>query len=270
MNIIGIKEKIATLKRTYKKVTTNFYSQIIDDMQEVDYMENDKALVFVVQESYRKRVYFAAADNAALCPLLQKLPKDAILEYIHQESVNPLEDIFINGDMERYKMYIRTTTCYSDNPYKIPEEGRRKLLEEMYVPNFGEYAKEEHAVQLQKITKETFDVFTDDIFTLEEWKKIIANKECIVYCEEGEIIAYYVYRLEGKKLYSNISVNKGPANYLYNIERRVFEEMWKKGIRIFYAWVDVKNAKQLKRRNKKANACIKSNKKIYNFIYIKK
>ena len=268
--IVDVKKKINVLKQSHGKLITNYYFGSIDDMQKAECLENDKALVFVVQEPFRKRVYFAAADPDACAVLLSQLPENSVLEYICQDDVNPLEPIFINGGMERYTSYIRATITYSENPYKVPEAGRRKLLQEMYDPEFGEYAGEEHAVQLYQITREVFDELCDDIFTLEKWKQIIADKECLLYCENGEIIAYFVYRLEGKKFYSNLSVNKGTADYLYNLERRVFEEMWNKGIRTFYSWVNEDNAKALRRENEMAKKYLKSRHDIYNFIYIKK
>lgn len=268
--IIDVKKKINALKQSHGKLITNFYYNSLDDMQKAECLENEKALVFLVQEPFRKRVYFAAADPDACSALLSQLPENSVLEYICQDNLNPLEPVFINGGMERYTSYIRVTMTYSENPYEAPEAGRRKLLQDMYDPEFGEYAGEEHAAQLYQITREVFDEFCDDIFTFEKWKKIIADKECLLYCEEGEIVAYYVYRLEGKKLYSNLSVNKGAANYLYNLERRVFEEMWEKGIQTFYAWFNESNVKALQRENEMARKCVKSRHEIYNFIYIKK
>ncbi len=268
--IVDVKKKINVLKQSHGKLITNFYFGSIDDMQKAECLENDKALVFVVQEPFRKRVYFAAADPAACSALLSQLPENSVLEYICQDNSNPFEQVFINGGMERYTRYIRITMTYSENPYMVPEAGRRKLLQEMYDPEFGEYAGEEHAVQLYQTSREVFDELCDDIFTLEKWKKIIADKECMVYYENGELIAYYVYRLEGKKFYSNLSVNRGSANYLYNLERRVFEEMWNKGIRTFYYWINEDNAKALRRGNEKVKMYMKSYHEIYNFIYIKK
>ena len=99
--------------------------------------------------------------------------------------------------------------------------------------------------------------------------EIIERKECLLYRENGNIVTFYVWRLEGRKLYSNLVLNEGAANFSYNLERRIFEEMWEKGIRIFYAWYNVKNKKALKRGNANTDKLIKSNEIIYNDIYIK-
>lgn len=270
MKIYEIKNKIHTLKRTYMRIETNFYPGVANDEQEAELFENEKALVFIIQEPNRRRAFFAFAEEASLKELLLKIPSGTITEYIHKQKRNPLEQLFKDSNMEQYALYIRSTLCYQANPFSIPETGRRKLLMEMYDPSCGEYAKEEDALELCELTKESFDVLCDDVFTMDQWKKIIANQECLLYRENGKIITFYVFRQEGKKLYSNMVVNKGAANFSYNLERRIFEEMWTKGIRVFYAWYNCKNNKALKRGNKATDKVIKSKEIIYNQVFIKK
>lgn len=269
MKIREIRERIRELKKAYKKIVTNFYPGVLHDEQEADLFDDELAIVFVVQESNRKRAFFAFADQASLIGLLLKIPTGTMMEYIYSERENPLETMFLDGEMVRYSSYIRITTCYSDNPYLFPETRQQKLLAHMYDPNCGEYAQEADADQLYRMTKETFDPLCDDVFSREDWQRIIRNKECILYREEGEIIAYYVYRVEGNKVYSNMSVNRGAANYLYNIERRIFEKMWDAGIRTFYCWINQKNSKSLKHMRNNNKTYIKSRQKIFNYIYIK-
>lgn len=269
MKICEIKEKIRTLKKTYKKIETNFYPGITDDMQEADLFENEQALVFVIQEPNRRRAFFAFADTDCLIDLLSKIPKGTVTEYICKDK-NPLEHVFVESNMEHYSTYIRRTICYTVNPFTIPDTGRRKVLMDMYDPTCGEYATTEDIPELDNITRQTFDALCDDVFTITQWQNIVTNKECLLYRESGKIIAFYVFRLEGKKLYSNMSINRGAANYLYNLERRIFEEMYNKGIRVFYAWYNSGNNRALKRRNLAAEKTFKSDEMIYNYIFIKK
>lgn len=270
MKISVIKEKMRGLKKFYGKLETNFYPGMASDNQEAEIYENEKALVFIVPEPNRRRAFFAFAEETALKELLLKIPEGTITEYIHKTQKNPLEEIFTESNMEQYALYIRSTLCYCANPFTIPETGRRKLLMEMYDPSCGEYAKKDDIAEFDQLTRETFDILCDDVFTIEQWEEIISRQECLCYRENGKIITFYVFRLEGKKLYSNMSLNRGPANYLYNLERRIFEEMYNKGIRIFYAWYNSKNNKALKRGNKNANNAVKSEEIIYNQVFIKK
>ena len=110
----------------------------------------------------------------------------------------------------------------------------------MYDSACGEYPTEEDAEEIYEIHMRNFDAVSDDIFTIDEWKEKIRKKEVLVYREEGKIIAYYNWKLEGNTFYSNVSVDEGPANIMYNLERRVFEKYWEQGIRIFYFWVNKK------------------------------
>lgn len=269
MKIRQIKEKIRLLKNIYKKIETNFYPGILSDEQGAVIFENEQALVFIVQEPNRQRVFFAFADKEAFSELLLQIPAGAVMEYIYKQGQNPLKLVFENGNMKKYATYMRKTVCYRENPFSIPETGRRKLLERMYDSECGEYAKEEDIAELDELTKETFDILCDDVFTLDQWKKTIKKKECILYREDGKIISFYVFRLEGKKLYSNLSVNRGSANFLYNLERRIFEEMWEKGIRIFYGWFNIQNSRALIRKNENRDQTVKSEEIIFNDIYVK-
>lgn len=270
MKICEIKDKIRQFKKINLKIETNFYFGILNDGQEAEVFENEKALVFIVQEPNRIRAFFAFAEKNSLRELLLKIPSGTVMEYIHKEQENPLEHIFIAGGMEQYAVFLRRTFCYSENPYTIPETGRRKLLAEMYDPSCGEYATDRDVRELYELDRENFDVLCDGVFDLEQWKQVVSNQECLLCRENGKIIAFYVFRLQGKKLYGNRAMNLGPANYLYNLERRVFEDMWNKGIQVFYSWYNVKNTKALNRFNKEADRVIKFRSIIYNTIYIKK
>ena len=86
------------------------------------------------------------------------------------------------------------------NPYDIPETGRRKLLVELYDSVCKEYPQLSDVQELYELTLSTFDSLTDDIPTVEEWKNIIENKECVIHREEGKIISYYVYLNRGVRI----------------------------------------------------------------------
>ena len=180
-----------------------------------------------------------------------------------------MEHVILEAGFSNYKTYVRTTVCYKKNGYEVPEKGRRKLLQELYDPTCGEYPTIDDVEELIEISKANFDELTDDVFTKEEWKHVIEKKSCLVYKEAGKIVAYYVWRLDGKQLYSNMTLNMGAANYLYNMERRIYDEMWEKGIRVYYAWVDMKNVKARVRFNEESKNVISSVSHMYNSIYRK-
>lgn len=268
MLISEVLKKINQLKLR-GRVKTNYYPGAVKNDADVVLEENENAIIFIVEEPFRKRVFFASVENEALELLLNKLPSGSVLEYIYKLE-NDMAKVFVNGGLYEYTYYIRNTIVWSESPYTVDETGKRRLLQDMYDPNCGEYAKKDDAVELYTLTKEIFDTNCDDVFTLEQWENIIESKKCLIYRENGLIISYYVWKLEGKKFYANISVNRGAANILYNLERRVFEDAWNKGIRTYYAWFNKDNFVALNRGNANAKEFIKHQDIIYNGIYIKK
>lgn len=257
---------IRELKQKHGKLISNVIPDVFREEREVEVYHNEDGIVFIMEEPNRRRGFFSVANMSAFQQLMQKVPSGIVMEYLYHDQ-NDLVEFFEKAGMNEYAQYVRITIKYRSNPYEIPEKGRRVLLQKMYDPKCGEYPTIADADELYNITKDTFDATCDDIFTLDRWKEIIKNQECMVVRENGEILAYYVWRLEGKKLYSNMSVNKGPANLLYNIERRIFETMWDKGIRVFYAWFNAKNEKALGRSNKNTPDVIESYGYLYNAIY---
>lgn len=270
MTMLKITKKVKQLKREYGKIITNIYPGILNGTDEAILYENEKAIVFIVHEPNRERAFFVGAEEEQLCELLSELPKGVVLENVYRENENPLYELFTKSGLEEYTVYIRSTLSYDSNPYDVPMQGRQRLLYEMYDPECGEYAKETDAEELYTILKEDANPICDEIFTLEKWRDVIKNKECMLYRENGKIICFFVWRLEGKKVYQNLSVNRGTANYLYNIERRIFNEMWEAGIRTYYSWTNMQYKAVQKRGLKGTDNCVKSCNVIYNGIFVKK
>lgn len=269
MKLEEISKKMNEIKVRYGRLHTNVIWTNISEVEEGEAFFSENGIVFVVQEPHRRRAYYAVSDMSELVPLLHRVESGVVLEFLHREEINQVDNYFLDAGFDFYKKYMRVTTCYCKNPYEIPETGRRALLPKMYDAACGEYPMTEDAQELYELTKNVFDPLTDDVFTVKEWEDIIQEKRCLVCRDDGKIFSYYVWRVEGKKMYRNMSLNMGPANYLYNMERRAFEAMWEKGIRVYYGWVDMSNHKARYRSNENVSDCIKSYSKMFNSIYIK-
>lgn len=276
--------------RKYKlqgSTISNFNISLLQDVNDLKAYTSGKCAIFCTLKNRVNKAFFVVVNDEEgindFADLMSNIPQGTVVEWFQKGEVDKdylikleeydsceYRDLFKKCGLELYKKYIRVSSTYNKNPKSVPEIGRRKILWEMYEPS-GEWPSLSDADELYKITAETFDPLTDDVYSIDEWKRLIEKKECLVCRENGEITAYYVWRLEGKKLYSNIALNRGPANNLYNIERRVFEEYWNKGIRSFYAWFDIKNKNALKRGNinPAERECLRSRSVLYNYIYIK-
>ena len=271
MKFSELKEELDQLKKREGHLISNVVGLNLKEDEEVTVFNNEKGIAFIVNEPLRQRGYYSVTDYSELIRLLQQHPSGVVIEYLHkEETIDEMETWFQKGGFAFYKRYIRSTVLYKKNPYSIPETGRRKLLTELYDPNCKEFPQLSDVQELYELTLDTFDPLTDDIPTVERWKKIIENKECVIYREEEKIICYYMYRLEGKKLYSNIALNQGGANWLYNLERSTFEFFWNEGVRVFYAWIDEENEKARRRYNKRIKEAIERETFLYNSIFIKK
>ena len=269
MNIIDVNRKVFEYKKT-GNIKTNIFPGCVPEDVELSVNDLENAFCFSVDERFRKRCFYAGCVDEDLKKVLSDVSEGTMLEELYKnEGENPNRELIESVGFEHYATFIRRTTTFVSNPYEVPEVGRRAILSEMYDPDFGEEAEEKDVEELFALHKSTFDVQIDDVFTIDEWKKIIDEKNCVLVREDGKIVCYYVYRIEGKKLYANVSLNRGPANYLYNIERRVFTDAWENGVRTISAWYDVKNKKALTRVNKAAEKTVKAESYLYNDIFIK-
>lgn len=266
MSYEDVMKEVDSLKQIYGKLFTNIIPGAMKSNLEYEIIKKDEGLIIVAQEPHRKRGYFAVKDKDALAVLLADIPHNIFFEWLYRGE-NELEEIMNRVNIKLYATFFRSTRIWKGNPFEVQQEGRRVLLQEMYDSSCGEYADVEDAEELYELSKSVFDVKCDDVFTVEEWRERILMREVLVYREKDKITSCYVWHLDGKKLYSNISINLGAANILYNMERRIFTEMWEKGIRIYYSWRNIKNKKALSRGNKNTRVLLAREDIMYNAIY---
>ncbi len=262
MKIKEISKRVREIRSGCRLLYTNVNWSNLDLDKDVEVLDDKNGIAFLVPETNRMKVYYAAADQDGMVELLERVPSGVVLEYFYKRD-NDMNELFKRAGFTHYAEYFRVTTLYEENPYG-KETGKKKLLDELYDPECGEYPELEDAEELEKLLRDKFDPLTDDVFSRDEWIEIIKRKECLVIKENGKIVTCYVWRLSGKKLYGNISLNLGPANYMYNLERKVFDSMWEAGIRVNYAWFNEKNSRAFTKSGltKKAGD-------LYDAIYIK-
>lgn len=264
-----INVKIKEIRSKNRTCLSNFvYSKL---EKEIDYpvISHDKAIVVLIEETYRTSALFMATDGETLKSILEEIPENTYIEDFHKDKINEKESLFIESGFLNYAKYIRVTTTFLENPYSVKEKGRRAILQEMYKPDRGEYPLVDDAEEIFQLCMDVFDATIDEMFSVEEWQKIIADKECLIVRENGKIVTLYKWRIEGKKLYGNISINLGAANLLYDLERSVFEKYWEKGIRTMYAWINCSNSRALKHGPGYGIDIVKARNVLYDTIYKK-
>lgn len=255
------------IAKSGEDIWTNFVLGLRFDENVIDVVDLEKSLMVIVKTPYQKLGYFVAAGSEELRKLLKCTPVDVFVKWTYKPTGDDLSDMMCQAGFHLYARYIRNTTVYKSNPYEYPARGTKALLQEMYDSSCGEFPAVEDAEELFELAYKVFDVNCDDVFTIQEWRERIQKKEVLIYRESGKIIACYVWRLQGKVLYSNISINLGLANILYNMERRVFDRYWKEGIRAHYSWKNCENKKALKRGLENCEECILNKSILYHSIY---
>ncbi len=266
MKIDELNQIIKNIKHNGVYITNSDFSEIKEE--KLLYVDNcPTALVYILKHEYYNRAFFYTNSIDDLKRLLDSVDIPFLLFW----NCKKLEDDTLkNLGLSLYSTYVRDTVRYDKNPYLEEETNKRRaILQDMYDPDCGEYANEGDAEELLRLSVELFDELSDEIPSLDEWREICRNNECILYRESNEkegnpIIAFYVWHLEGKKLYSRMSANKYTANILYNLERRVFTEYFDKGIRIFYGWSDYNYSAAKGRRSSSASNLIN---RLYCHIY---
>lgn len=268
-HIIEVENRITELKSD-GKIISNMIPTAVSDDADIEMIETSKSLVFWVPERFRIRGFFASIDTDDLIEVMKQVPDGVVMETLYRDpDVNPMRETMNNAGFGLYSRFVRRTNNYISNPYDLSEPGRRRVLHEMYDSEFGTYAVYEDIDELMKLQSEQLNALTDGVFTHDEWKTIVDQKQCVLYRDEGGIEVYYVYRIEGKKLYHNTSVNLGPANFLYNLERRVFEKLWDEGIRTDYWWYNADNPRATSRWKKDVSSVVKSITYLFNDVFMK-
>lgn len=270
MNHDEIMKRKNEISKKGGKIWTNFLSGLRFDENVTDVIDLDEAILVIVQTTFQKLGYFVAAGSEQLVKLLRLTPIDVFIKWTYRPDEDDLGEKMFQAGFYLYARYIRNTTVFKKNPYQHAVTGKRAILHEMYDSSCGEFPVVEDAEKLFELAKEVFDQNCDEVFTVREWKERIRKKEVLIYREDGKIFSCYVWHLQGKVLYSNISINLGPANILYNLERRIFEQYWDEGIRAHYSWKNCENRKALKRGLENCKECILRESILYHSIYKKK
>ena len=268
-HISEVEKRINELKKN-GNILSNMIPGAVSADAEVEMIETDESVVFWVPERFRIRGFYASVDREDLVEILKQVPDGVIMETLYRDpDTNSMRELMNRAGFRLYSRFVRRTNNYISNPYELPEPGKRGVLHEMYDSEFGSYAVYDDIDELMKLQSEQLNVLTDGVFTSDEWKEIVDRKQCMLYRDEGGIEVYYVYRVEGKKLYHNTSVNLGPANFLYNLERRVFEDLWDEGIRTDYWWYNAGNPRATSRWKKDVSSVVKSITYLYNDVFLK-
>lgn len=208
-----------------------------------------------------RRVYFASYDLCELSEELAHFPKDAILDYVCK-GTNLIKQYILGGGFEEIASYVRKSTNLLAEGKEF-KRSHSEMLDSYYDENIGEYAKENDAEEIVQLLEEVFDKEIDHIPTVAEIREYAKKNWILVYRVLGKIRALYLYQIQGKKFYSNISYNSVPAIILYCLEKRAHMEVMENyDVVMKYSWINTQNQRSLRRNVLKYDD-------VYTYIYKK-
>ena len=260
-NINEISEAMNRIRKQKKKVCTNYYYSYNASDVLFDVWEMDETVIFCIREMEIYRVFFYSCNMAELTDALSKMPEGAILDIIEKQDTSFKDWMDLTG-FQLYSVYGRFGKQLPN--YEEQKAIFEKLqMDKFYNENYGQYASQEDLSEIQKLIAENFDAKTDHLFTDEQMKRLIQDQSVYIEKEERNIICIVIYRIEGKKLYYNLTYNKGTADISYSIEKKIqLQAIHNYGVNYIYSWIDMSNKKALKRNSSPTPH-------LYNYIYQK-
>lgn len=238
---------ISGIPRT-KKVVTNFCRQKELRTQIFEVIYTDSSLVFWYWDNHVCRVFFYSIKGAEVRKLLQMTPENAVMDIISPQKEEQKRWEKLTG-FSSYAVYGR----FGRKIAGIEEEKKRfkrEPLDRFYKEEYGIPAVREQLEEIQQVLEDHFDAGADHLYSKQEMAELIDKKRVWIHSEEGRITTIFVYRIEGKKFYSNISLNDSTADVLYSIQKKVLlnaiEEF---KVLYYYGWIRINNRQALRKNH---------------------
>lgn len=252
---------ITSLRKTKKKIISNYYLSL-QQKSEKDFAtwKLENSIVFCAQENMVLRCYFASVDLEELNTLLEKVPNGAVLDYVVKGEMDyfPWE----KSGFKHYQTQVRHTLADLFAPHIKTE--RERFLEQFYQEDFGEFATKDDAGELYDLLYKIFDYRVSRLPSKEELLEQIEKNWVLLYREDGKIVSFLMYQMEGKKYYGYQIYNEGTADITYNLSKRALSYAIEHyGAKSMYSWTN--------KDNRAANKLAGDNSidGTYNYIFVK-
>lgn len=223
-----ILDKINSIKKSNpSEFKTNYFFNQLDE--EVLYLENDCALVFLQPETDFYRLYFATSDLNKLDVIFKALPAktDICLNYICKKKIDDdLAQIILNY----FYLFVK-----------------HERLRTNKIRNKGVVVKHAEINDLDSIYSSlntNFNKYSDFLPTKEKLKCSIENKTVVVNKQDNKVLGYIIYNVSGVTADFNYLYNNS-SNILdaINLTNSFYTDIFNRGIKNVFLWVDEKNVK---------------------------
>lgn len=239
MKIQEIMQFISCLRKSKKEAVDKLFFDISKFGAGFSYVERRRDHRFFCSGRKIAEMLFASTNEKELNSLLKELPAGTVMDYITKEKT---ED-FCWTDVG-FGLY-RTLIRYTDPNWEdesCPKSKRTLFLEQFYDENVGEFATVEDAEELYELLYKIFDVRVSRLPSMQQLIEMIEKKWVLLYREQGRVIAFLMYQIEGRKYYGYQIYNEGTADITYNLERKATQ--YAKSayqVKSSYGWVEIDN-----------------------------
>lgn len=165
MKIREIVKRIYDLRKTRKPFVSNYYLSLQKSDKDFVTWTTDSSIVFCDQEENLLRCYFASVDLQDLNTLFEKVPSDAVMDYIVKEELS--EFSWVNDTLFRHYTTLARHT-YLDLCGEHEKSKHELFMEQFYEENFGEFATEKDAEELYQMLYQIFDFRVSRLPSMEE------------------------------------------------------------------------------------------------------
>ncbi|MCM1232283.1 MAG: hypothetical protein NC489_19335 [Ruminococcus flavefaciens] len=235
------------INRQNRRIWTNYYHNYSSSSLLFDVIEGESTIVFGIQEGSIYRVFYYSYDNKELANCLKQTPNGAVIDIVTKEK-DLNSGWLLSAGFLPYAVYGR----FGHVLHTYEEELKQMTSQRMapfYNENYGECATESDIKEIQDLIFDTFDEHADHLhFLSKELRSLIKKKWIWIQRDDGKICCIFIYNIQGKKIYYNLSINKSSADVLYSIQRKVLlNAITEFHVTYAYGWISLKNKSALKR-----------------------
>ncbi len=245
MTIQEIFVHIAAMKKNgrHRQSYTNFFAQTDGDYSIVE--SRDSIVFWQTGEDNVCRIYFFCFDLDELSRQLSQVENDSILDYIGECS-DSLSHAFHAGGFRQYACFLRLSNKnlahVFDTDYNPYADYLERFAEETRITS----ASLEELDTLHRKLYDVFDKHSSHLFDRNRLKELIIDNKVLVYKEDGRLLSFLIYTIEGKRFYVAYVYNSAENHIALSMYVKAAKAAIQAGCTYGYSWVDETNETSLR------------------------
>lgn len=240
-----IQVHIATIKKNcgHRQSYTNFFAQAEGDYSVLE--SRDSLVFWQTGEDDVRRIYFFCFDLDELSRQLSQMEAGSILDYIGECNAS-LSHAFQAGGFRQYACFLRLS---NKNLAHVFDTDYNPYAD--YLERFGEEtritsASVEELDTLQRKLYDVFDKRVSHFFSRDRLKELITDNKVLVYKEDGRLLSFLIYTIEGKRFYVAYVYNSAENHIALSMYVKAAKAAIQAGCTYGYSWVDETNETSLR------------------------